>query len=91
MGQYIYNIFLIMSQLTSTILGGHPDTSMSQRTAQAYLAHKSKGTLKEKWFTFQLKIIDSFFWNKYWKIEENHCLNSLEGESNAKEMWDWKK
>lgn len=89
--RYLYNWLLLFSQAISVALGGHPDISISQRTALAYLAHKNTGTLKEKWFTFQLKTIDLLFWNRLWKIEKNHCINSLEGEPNAKEIWNWRK
>lgn len=89
--QYVYNIFLIISQIISVLLGGHPDTSVSQRTALAFLAHKDKKTLKEKWFTFQMKLINGIFWNILWKVEKNHCLNSIKGEAKAKEVWNWNK
>jgi len=89
--QYFYNFFLLSSQALSVFLGGHPDRSVSQRTAEAYLAHVYTGTLKEKWFTKQMAAIDYLFWNGLWKTEQNHCLNSLKGEPNAKEIWDWSK
>lgn len=31
------------------------------------------------------------FWFKLLAGEDNHCVNSLGGESNAKELWDWSK
>lgn len=89
--QYFYNIFLLFSQATSVLLGGHPDQSISQRTGEAYLAHKNRCTFKEKWFTKQMAVIDSLFNNRLWNIEEQHCLNSLNGEANAKQIWNWAK
>jgi len=89
--QYIYNLFLLLSQTISVLLGGHPDKSMSQRTAIAYISHKDTNTLKSKWFKIQLNLIDSLFYNKLWRIEKNHCLNSIDGEGNAREIWDWSK
>jgi hypothetical protein len=88
--QYLYNIFLLTSQTFSVLLGGHPDRSISQRTGEAYLAHKNTGTLKELWFTHQMKLIDALFYNRLYKLEKNHCINSLSGEAGAKEIWDWK-
>ncbi|NQX99767.1 MAG: hypothetical protein HRT70_01290 [Flavobacteriaceae bacterium] len=83
MKQYLYNLGVSLSQLWSVILGGHPDQSISQRTAKAYLA-KPDG-----WFKYQRAFID---WILYLLLkEENHCLNSLKGESRAKSLWDWSK
>lgn len=89
--QYLYNLFLMVSQIFSVILGGHPDRSISQRTGEAYLAHTGTETFKDWWFTRQMACIDYLFWNPLWKVEQQHCLNSLCGESLAKELWDWKK
>lgn len=89
--QYFYNLLVMFSQAGSVFLGGHPDKSISQRTGEAYLAHAGKGTFKARWFEIQNFLIDSFFWNWLWKIEENHCVNSLSGEGTAKEIWDWSK
>lgn len=89
--QYLYNIVLMISQIFSVLLGGHPDRSISQRTGEAYLAHLGKQNFKEWWFTRQMWAIDYLFWNPLWKFEEKHCINSLEGESVAKELWDWRR
>lgn len=89
--QYFYNLFLLFSQILSVLLGGHPDRSISQRTGEAYLAHRGSGTFKEKWFTYQMKLIDVLFYNKLYKAEKNHCIKSLNGEAGAKEIWDWKR
>lgn len=91
MTQYLYNLLLLISQTASTLLGGHPDESISQRTARAYLAHKDRATFKNRWFTIQLKAIDAIFYNRLWKIEQNHCINSLTGEAGAREVWNWSK
>lgn len=89
--QYLYNILVMTSQAFSVILGGHPDRSISQRTGEAFLAHEGKKTFKSYWFLIQMKLIDMLFWNFFFKIEKNHCLNSLKGESTAKELWNWNK
>lgn len=89
--RYAYNFLVLGSQILSVILGGHPDESISQRTARAYLWHKryNYGSFKGIWFEYQMVAIDLLFYNKIWKIEQTHCLNSLTGESNAKEVWNW--
>ena len=66
------------------ILGGHPDESISQRTARAYLIKGDQSI-----FGYMRLWID--FWFKLLAGEDNHCVNSLGGESNAKELWDWSK
>ena len=83
---YLYNWGVLFSQFISVILGGHPDDSISERTARAYLAHLGTGTFKEKWFTCQRKLIDFIVF-----FEDNHTLKSIEDEANAKEVWNWEK
>jgi hypothetical protein len=89
--QYCYNLLVMLSQLGSVLLGGHPDKSISQRTGEAFIAHRNTFTFRERWFTAQMQAIDLLFWNRFWKLEEWHCINSLRGESKAKELWDWTK
>lgn len=84
--QYFYNIGVWLSQTVSVFLGGHPDESVSERTARAYLAHRGRGSWKVYWFWLQMRAIDSLF---ILVGEKNHSLNSLEGEVKAKEIWDW--
>jgi len=81
----------MLSQVLSVLLGGHPDKSLSQRTAEAHLAHSGRNTVKSRWFKFQMNLIDLLFWNIFWKIEESHCIKSLDGESIAREIWVWSK
>lgn len=89
--KYLYNYLVMLSQLASVVLGGDPDESISQRTARAYIWHKAynHGSFKQKWFSWQLEAIDLMFYNKIWKIEQNHCFNSLDGEKTSGEVWDW--
>lgn len=81
---YLYNWGVLFSQFISVILGGHPDDSISERTARAYIYHKGSNTFKEKWFYYQLKFIDFIIF-----FEDNHTLNSISDECNAKELWKW--
>ena len=89
LGQYIYNWLVLLSQGLNVLRGGHPDESTSQWTARMFLKYLNTGTFKEDWFTTQLKAIDLLFYNSFWQIEKNHCLASLEGESGAKDLWDY--
>jgi hypothetical protein len=89
MKQYIYNIFHAISCLISALTGGSPKESTSQRTAKAANAHYLSPTFKGMWFEIQERLIDGFFY--YVFGEENHCQNSLVGETNTKEIWDWTK
>jgi len=81
--QYLYNWAVLLSQALSVLLGGHPDESISQRTGRAYLSNP-KG-----WFRVQRFAIDMLL--KALTGEADHCLNSLKGEANAKELWSWGK
>jgi len=87
MRQWVWNFGVLFSQFISVCLGGHPDHSVSQRTARAYLHYKGSGRWQETWFTWQMAAIDWPF--AVLGVEENHCLNSLNGESGAKEIWNW--
>jgi hypothetical protein len=85
--QYLYNIFHALSQLLSAITGGSPKESTSQRTARASASLKNKAGFKSSWFIYQEKTIDFIF--LVLAGEENHCKNSLVGETNTKEIWNW--
>lgn len=91
MPRYIWNLFVLFSQLINTLIGGDPIESFSQRTARAYWWHKkyNNGQFWHKWFIAQKNLIDLLFYNKLWKIEEDHTLNSIKGERGAGEVWNW--
>lgn len=78
--QYLLNLAMAVDQFASTVLLGHPDDTISQRLGRAQLA----GT---RWTRpFQL-IVD--FLALILVGERNHCLNSLSGKTDAKELWNW--
>ena len=84
MKQYLYNLFLSLSQLLSTILGGDPDESLSGRLGRAYLSGQPR------WFvTPALRLNDFLF--KFLFKEQNHSINSVEWEEkpHEKELWSW--
>lgn len=84
--QYFVNLVLAGSRFVSAILLGHPDDSISQRTARAWILSSVHST-RWKLLNLQMLLIDKVF--ELLLGEENHCLNSLHGESVAKELWSW--
>lgn len=84
MGQYLYNLGVVFSQTLSVLLGGHPDDSISERTARAYLSYKDSGKWQEMFFICLIKIIDTIIF-----FEPNHTMSSLSDERNAKQIWNW--
>lgn len=84
--RYLQNITLAGSRFVSAVLLGHPDDSISQRTARAWMLSPVHSP-RWKWLNFQMLAIDKVF--ELLVREENHCLNSLHGESVAIELWSW--
>lgn len=85
-GRYFANLILAGSRFLSAILLGHPDDSISQRTARAWMlapVHSPRWTL----INAQMLVIDKLF--EIAAGEQNHCLNSLHGESVGSELWSW--
>lgn len=81
LSQYFYNLGVWFSQTISVWLGGHPDESISERVARAYLYKP------ESFFKYLKQAIDVIV---YMLIQEkNHTINSLNGEARAKEVWNW--
>lgn len=76
--QYFVNLLMGIDQFVSTILGGHPDDTVSQRLGRAHLA----GTM----WTEPFRLVIDFL---VYPFEPDHCLNSLFGRSNAREIWNW--
>jgi hypothetical protein len=78
--QYALNMAMAVDQFLSTVLGGHPDDTVSQRLGRAQL-HQVKWTKP-----FQIAVD---FAALVLVGERNHCLNSLSGKTMAKELWNW--
>lgn len=78
--QYLINLLFALDQFFSTILGGHPDDTISQRLGRAYVA----GYTRTEPFRIALDWIVFVVFG-----EDNHCLRSLSGKSNVKELWNW--
>ena len=63
MGKYLKNILISIDQFANTVLGGHPDETLSSRAQH----------LKEKGVYWWANIINGiFFWQK------DHCEESKE-------------
>lgn len=78
--QYLINLTMAFDQFLSTVLGGHPDDTVSQRLGRAKVAGYTH--------TEPLRIAIDFIF--YMLLgEDNHCLRSLSGKSMAKEIWNW--
>lgn len=72
---------MAVDQFASTVLGGHPDDTVSQRLGRAKLA--GGGTV----VTTMVTIVDTLA--LVLVGEKDHCVNSLSGKTNAKELWNW--
>ena len=80
MTQYFLNVLFALDQFISTLLGGHPDDTISQRLGRAHLA----GVRATEPFRISLDVIVLVLFG-----EDNHCLRSLHGRSSVKELWNW--
>jgi hypothetical protein len=87
--QYLYNLFLGLDQAINTLLGGHPDETLSSRLGRSI-------DLERYFWVFPLrKVIDTLFW---FDTEDHmgHCEKSimpLEQENFRTvadyEIWSW--
>jgi hypothetical protein len=86
--RYCWNWLVMGSQILSVLLGGHPDESLCQRIAWAYITHKGTNTRKELIFTIAKRCINAPF-----KLlgQEDHVMDSIAGEPWAGTVWDWEK
>ncbi len=79
--QYAYNMLFAIDTFASTILGGHPDDTISERLGRAYLANPGTAIKLAK---------ASVDFLAYALVgQKNHCVSSLDGKTGVKELWDW--
>jgi hypothetical protein len=80
--QYVYNLLLAFDQFLSTaILFGDPDSSISSRLGKATLSKKAK------WFVKPAQVFVDWLLSPW---EKDHCVNAYEPtESDEKELWSW--
>lgn len=81
MRQYLVNLLMGIDQFVSTILGGHPDDTISQRLGRAKV---HGGGVVVNFFSLTVDSIAYFLAG-----ESNHCVASLSGKTSAKEIWNW--
>lgn len=82
MSQYLLNMLMAIDQFASTILGGHPDDTISQRLGRAIIAGEKSVAIK-----ISVSIVDMLA--KVLVGERDHCINSLKGKTDAREIWNW--
>jgi hypothetical protein len=81
MRQYALNMLMAVDQFLSTVLGGHPDDTISQRLGRAKVSGGG-------WVvTSCAGIVDALAF--ILARESNHCVRSLEGKALARELWNW--
>lgn len=80
MSQYLLNLAMGIDQFVSTLLGGHPDDTVSQRLGRAHLAGNQKVEPFRIAVDFLARVLVG---------EIDHCVKSLEGKSSAREIWNW--
>jgi len=78
--QYLVNIIFAIDQFVSTILGGHPDDTLSQRLGRA----KCSGV---RWTEPFRILVDALAF--VLAGETDHCVRSLSGTTSVKELWNW--
>lgn len=81
MKQYALNMLMAVDQFLSTVLGGHPDDTVSQRLGRAQAIGGNRITRTAA------GTVDALAY--YVAGEKNHCANSLTGRTSAKELWNW--
>lgn len=81
-GQYLYNIMVSLSRFISVLLGGHPNESISDRLGECAITCPEKQPFKSMRFC-----VDALLY--LIAGEKDHCLNSINGEPKAKELWRW--
>lgn len=79
--QYLLNCLMAVDQFISTVLGGHPDDTVSQRLGRAQISGGGKA------IRLCADLVDAaaFILVK----EKEHCVRSLSGRTDAKELWNW--
>ena len=80
--QYLYNLLVAFSRLLSTVLGGHPNESISDRLGECQINCPDKQPFKTMRYC-----VDTLLY--LIAGEKDHCLNSINGEPKAKEIWKW--
>ena len=86
-GQYFLNMAMAFDQFASTLLGGHPDDTISQRLGRAKVSARESGRSPSIAIRTSVIIVD--FLAYLLAREKNHCEASLGGKTRALELWNW--
>lgn len=86
-GQYLLNMAMAVDQFASTLLGGHPDDTISQRLGRAKVDAREHGRSPSIAIWISVFVVD--FLAYLLAREKNHCEASLEGKTRALELWNW--
>ena len=89
MGQYAFNLFFAIDTFASTILGGDPDDTISERLGRAYLARTTLSIPHAAVICIARDIVDGLALIVTLGHNKNHCVWSLTGNSGCQEVWSW--
>lgn len=81
-------IFIALDKLANVLLLGSPHHTLSMRLGFACYCMYVRP--RYSWVVKLQRAVDWFFWNRFWKLEENHCFNAYEAEeARSKPLWMW--
>jgi hypothetical protein len=76
---YLFNIFVALSQLGNTILGGYPDESMSARAWRTSSHGKWPGVLTKPLIDFVFRVVTL-------GRDKQHCKDAYESEVSRRQF-----
>jgi hypothetical protein len=85
--QYCYNMLFAIDAFVSTILGGEPDDTISERIGRAYLARNTFNFFHWLIITWANNLVNFLLYIT--AGQRNHCVMSLQGKTGTKELWSW--
>jgi hypothetical protein len=88
-GQWLFNMFWATDAYISTILGGEPDDTISERVGRAYDARASFPWWHWLIATWANNFVNFVMFCVTLGRQHNHCANSLIGKTACKELWNW--
>jgi hypothetical protein len=78
--QFVLNVAIAVDRLASSLLGGSPNVTLSQRTARCRLAG-------QKWASAACWLLTKA--GHLLGAQGDHCTNSLTPGTDGLELWDW--
>jgi hypothetical protein len=89
MKQYLFNLAWAVDAFVSTVLGGMPDDTISERLGRADLAKASFSWWHRAVITSSQNLVNWLAYVVTAGKQHNHCEESLLGKTNCKEIWSW--